>query len=243
MRPFNLQAERIMQNKPHAAVMPTARQGIHHNPARRVVRPTGGIFRGRFPSRKSGRAVAFESLIERDALLLFEFSRGVVSYREQPYSIYYSFEARTRKYTPDFELTLASGAVLLIEVKPQEKALAPDEERRLRCIGEHFSELGVRFRVLTDTQIRSGSLLSNLNTLFPYLSKPLSGLQRRLAVAPLLGEQLLTVERASARLGSTAAVWQFLAQDLLTCDLRQPLSESTALSIQIREPNDEELYF
>ncbi|WP_144063297.1 hypothetical protein [Caballeronia insecticola] len=71
----------------------------------------------------------------------------------------------------------------------------------------------------------------------------MSGLQRRLAVAPLLDEQMLTVGRASARLGSTAAVWQFLAQDLLTCDLRQPLRESTALFVQIREPNDEELYF
>ncbi|MFM0325480.1 TnsA endonuclease N-terminal domain-containing protein [Caballeronia glebae] len=232
-----------MQNKLHAAVRPTARQGTHHIPAREVVRPTGGIFRGRFPSRKSGRTVAFESLIERDALLLFEFSRGVVSYREQPYSIYYSFEEKTRKYTPDFELTLASGSVLLIEVKPEEKALAPDEERWLRRIGEHFSELGVPFRVLTDTQIRGGALLPNLNTLFPYLTKPLSGLQRRLSVAPLLDEQLLTVGHARARLGSTAAVWQLLAQDLLTCDLRQPLSESTALIIQNREPSDEELYF
>jgi hypothetical protein len=138
MRPFNLQAEQIMQNKPHAAVDMTAKQGIHHTPARQVVRPTGGIFRGRFPSRKSGRSVAFESLIERDALLLFEFSRGVASYREQPYSIRYTFEGRSRKYTPDFELSLASGAVLLIEVKPEDKALAPDEGRRLRRIGSIF---------------------------------------------------------------------------------------------------------
>ncbi|WP_408283113.1 TnsA endonuclease N-terminal domain-containing protein [Paraburkholderia aspalathi] len=116
----------------------TAKQGIHHTPARQVVRPTGGIFRGRFPSRKSGRSVAFESLIERDALLLFEFSRGVASCREQPYSIRYTFEGRSRKYTPDFELSLASGAVLLIEVKPEDKALAPDEGRRLRRIGSIF---------------------------------------------------------------------------------------------------------
>ncbi|WP_161792347.1 TnsA endonuclease N-terminal domain-containing protein [Burkholderia sp. A9] len=232
-----------MQNNPHAAVSPMARQGIHHTPARQVVRPTGGIFRGRFPSRKSGRSVAFESLIERDALLLFEFSRGVISYREQPYSIYYLFDGRSRKYTPDFELTLASGAVLLIEVKPEEKALAPDEVRRLRRIEEHFSELGVPFRVLTDAQIRSGGLLPNLNALFPYLSKPMSGLQRRLAVAPLLHEPSLTVAHARVRLGSTAEVWRFLAQDLLACDLRQPLSELTALSIQNREPSDEELYF
>lgn len=243
MRPFNLRVEQIMQNKPYAAVSPTARQGTHRTPARRVVRPTGGIFRGRFPSRKSGRSVAFESLIERDALLLFEFSRGIVRYREQPYSIYYSFEGRSRRYTPDFELTLVSGAVLIIEVKPEEKALAPDEGRRLRQIGQHFSNLGVLFQVLTDTKIRSGALLPNLSMLFPYLDTPLSGLQRRLALAPLLNEPLLTVAAARARLGSTTEVWRFIAQDLLTCDLRQPLSESTALTVQSSEPSDEELYF
>lgn len=243
MRPFNLQAERSMQNKPHAAVNQTARQEIRHTPARRVVRPTGGIFRGRFPSRKSGRTVAFESLIERDALLLFEFSRGIVSYREQPYSIHYPLDGRTRKYTPDFELTLASGAVLLVEVKPEEKALAADEQRRLRRIGEHFSELGVAFRVLMDTQIRRGALLRNLNTLFPYLDNTLSELQRRLAVAPLLDEPFLTVAHAGHRLGSTQNVWRLLAQDLLTCDMNQPLSGSTELSIQNCEPCDEELYF
>lgn len=232
-----------MQNKPHATVSTTARQGAHHTPARRVVRPTGGIFRGRFPSRKSGRTVAFESLIERDALLLFEFSRGIVSYREQPFSIYYPLGGSSRKYTPDFELTLVSGAVLLIEVKPEEKALAADEQRRLRRIGEHFSELGLPFRVLMDTQIRRGALLRNLSTLFPYLSNALSGLQRRLAVAPLLDEPFLTVAHAGRRLGSTQDVWRLLAQDLLTCDMNQPLSESTELSIQNREPCDDELHF
>lgn len=232
-----------MQNKPHAAVAPTARQGIHHTPARQVVRPTGGIFRGRFPSRKSGRSVAFESLIERDAVLLFEFSRGVVRYREQPYSIHYTFEGRPRRYTPDFELTLASGAVLLIEVKPEEKARAPEEEGRLRCIGEHFSELGLPFRVLTDIHIRRGTLLRNLNMLFPYLGRPMSGLQRRLAVAPLLDQPFLTVSQARDRLGSIAEVWRFLAQDLLTCDLRQQLTESTHLIIQNQEPGDDELHF
>ncbi|SED49955.1 TnsA endonuclease N terminal [Burkholderia sp. WP9] len=232
-----------MQNKPHAAVDMTVKQGIHHTPARQVVRPTGGIFRGRFPSRKSGRSVAFESLIERDALLLFEFSRGVASYREQPYSIRYTFEGRSRKYTPDFELSLASGAVLLIEVKPEDKALAPDEGRRLRRIGEHFAELSAPFQVLTDTQIRRGALLRNLNTLFPYLDKPLTALQRRLALAPLLDEPLLTVSNARARLGSTAEVWRLLAQDLLACDLHEPLNEATILTIQNSEPSDAELYF
>ncbi|MDF0499980.1 TnsA endonuclease N-terminal domain-containing protein [Burkholderia cenocepacia] len=233
-----------MQNKLHAAVGPTARQEIHHTPARQVVRPTGGIFRGRFPSRKSGRSVAFESLIERDALLLFEFSRGIASYREQPYSIWYLFDGKSRRYTPDFELTLISGTPLVIEIKPEEKTLIPDEARRLRRIHEHLASLGVAFRVLTDTQIRTGSRLSNLGTLLPYLGKPMSALQRRLAAEPLReNSSPLTVAHASRCLGSTAEVYRLIAEDVLGADLHQRLSDSTALFIQDRDPSDEELYF
>lgn len=58
--------------------------------SRRVITRSGRHFRGRYPSRKLGRMVAFESLIERDVILLLEFSRGVLSYQEQPTRIAYS---------------------------------------------------------------------------------------------------------------------------------------------------------
>ncbi len=58
-------------------------------PVRKVVTPSGRKVRGYFPSKKMGRMVAWESQIELDAILLFEFSPGVISFQEQPEKIQY----------------------------------------------------------------------------------------------------------------------------------------------------------
>ena len=57
--------------------------------AREVVRPTGGILRGFVPSRKNGRLVHHEGLLERDAITLFEAHHRVAQYREQPMTLQY----------------------------------------------------------------------------------------------------------------------------------------------------------
>jgi hypothetical protein len=44
--------------------------------------------------------VEWESLLERDAILLFEFSPGVVSYQEQPEMIEYEQDGVMRRYYP-----------------------------------------------------------------------------------------------------------------------------------------------
>ena len=70
--------------------------------------------------------VEYESLLERDAIYLFEHSPGVVSFQEQPEVIMYEYENKIRKYYPDFAVTLNSEAVIHIEVKPQIKLNCPD---------------------------------------------------------------------------------------------------------------------
>ena len=80
--------------------------GDNHLRAREVVKPTGTIMRGNFPSRKNGRMVQHEGLLERDAIYLFEASYRIKQYREQPITIHYPDGARLRRYTPDFELVL-----------------------------------------------------------------------------------------------------------------------------------------
>ena len=78
--------------------------GDVHTRARTVVRPSGGIVRGKFPSRKNGRMVHYEGLLELDAIYLFETSLRIVRYREQPHTYLYPDGEKLRRYTPDFEL-------------------------------------------------------------------------------------------------------------------------------------------
>ena len=57
--------------------------------------------------------VEWESLLERDAILLFEFSPGVVSYQEQPAEILYELEGVIHRYYPDFEVILKEKNLFL----------------------------------------------------------------------------------------------------------------------------------
>lgn len=63
--------------------------GDHHERSRKIVRHTGITIRGKFPSRKNGRMVHHESLLELDAIYLFETFHRVREYREQPARINY----------------------------------------------------------------------------------------------------------------------------------------------------------
>ena len=138
---------------------------IHHR-ARQVISPSGGIVRGKFPSRKNGRMVHHEGLLELEAIYLFETSPLIVGYREQPVTILYPDGARLRRYTPDFELKLATGRVVLIEVKP-ERSLQDQEVRyKLDRVADHLQRSGTPFIILTDASIRQEPRLSNLRWLY-----------------------------------------------------------------------------
>ncbi|NOT65666.1 MAG: transposase [Methylotenera sp.] len=136
--------------------------GDTHQRAREVVRPTGTIMRGKFPSRKNGRMVDHEGLLERDAIILFEASHLVKRYREQPTSICYPDGGGLRRYTPDFELVLGTGEVVIIEVKHTGSLAHENVRHKLNSIEKHYQELGANFLVMTEKVIRQEPRLSNL---------------------------------------------------------------------------------
>jgi len=137
-------------------------------PARKVVTRRGRRFRGYFPSRKLGRMVAWESLLERDAILLLEFSSGVVSYREQPVLIEYFDGQQIRGYYPDFEADLTDGDVLHVEVKASFQLAKPKIESKFRVIAADYRRRQHDFRIITEAEIRREPMHSNLKNLARY---------------------------------------------------------------------------
>lgn len=137
-------------------------QGDNHRRAREVVKPTGTIMRGKMPSRKNGRMVDHEGLLERDAIYLFEASFRIKQYREQPITIHYPDGNRLRRYTPDFELVLDTGEVLLIEIKHSDSLSDQKLIHKLDCIDRYLSQSGTTFLVLTEKVIRLEPRLTNL---------------------------------------------------------------------------------
>jgi TnsA-like endonuclease N terminal/Sigma-70, region 4 len=72
---------------------------------------------GQFRSAKLGRAVAYESGLERRFLQLCEASPDVTWYQEQPLVIPYTCAGTRREYHPDVLVQLADGRRLLAELK------------------------------------------------------------------------------------------------------------------------------
>lgn len=135
--------------------------GDTHSRSREVISPSGGIMRAKFPSQKNGRLVHCEGLLELDAAYLLEVNQEVTRYSEQPEPFHYPDGGRTRRYTPDFEVTLKSGEVVWVEVKPLRSLAKPEVRRTLDCVSSHLLRTGKAFAILTDETLRQEPLRSN----------------------------------------------------------------------------------
>lgn len=202
-------------------------------PARRVVRPTGGIIRGKFPSRKNRRMVEFEELLELDLMHLLEAAPAVAAYRHQPAAIRYPDGDALRTYTPDLEVLLTSGESLYIEVKPQDRLGDPETSRKLEAISVQLERDGVRFEVLTCADIRRQPRLDNIRWLYRQAgSAPITAGAADFGGRKLAATGPHTIGSARAKLSGTGldpAI--LLLMGVCACDFDQPVSFETPIHL------------
>lgn len=140
-------------------------------PVRRVVTRSGRRFRGFFPSVKNGCMVPWESLLERDAITLFEWLRVIRRFEAQPRVVlWYDERADVRLYVPDFRVELVDGRVFDVEIKPAEVLARPDIYLRMTLIALRYAQLDEQFRLLTEQEIRKEPRLTRAR-----LARRLSG--------------------------------------------------------------------
>lgn len=197
---------------------------------RKVVTRRGRRIRGYFPSTKLGRMVAWESLLERDAILLLEFSPGVASYQEQPALVHYAHGLRMREYYPDFEVVLGCGSVLHLEVKPASKLALPAVAAKLRAVARHYAVQGRDYRIVTDQEIRREPLHSNLKTLTYLAVRPGCVLPARRDIEYHFTSGARTLQDAALLLGRDTTM-RLIATGRICCDLDKELGDETLLSI------------
>lgn len=211
--------------------------------SRKVVTRSGRGFRGYFPSKKLNRMVQYESLLERDAIYLFECSPGVNRYREQPELIFYEHEYQTRKYYPDFEVNLTSGAIFHFEIKPTARLANLQLLSKLVAIQTRYESHPATFKILTDTVIRQEPLFSNL--------KAISKLKKycvdtsdivKQVEAQLAKNVECTFSEIAQMLGNTNTLL-LLAQHKIFCDLNQPIYSSTNYIRIPRESDHDAVFF
>jgi len=208
-----------------------APDGDTHQRSRTIVRPTGGIVRGKFPSRKNGRMVHHEGLLELDAIYLFEISPAIAGYREQAATIHYPDGVRLRRYTPDFELTLVTGETILVEVKPRSSMAHQEIKHKLQCVGQHLHRSSQRFVILDDDVLRKEPRQANVRAIY----------HRAKRVPPTRSECQISLERTCQHFPLPLALaeilmagdidpFSLLLAGLLRCDLNQPITQETVLT-------------
>jgi hypothetical protein len=211
--------------------------------SRKVVTRSGRGFRGYFPSKKLNRMVEYESLLERDALYLFECSPGVKSYRAQPELIFYEHRYQTHKYYPDFEVVLNSGSVFHIEVKPSAKLLSCQLLSKMIAIEMRYHSHLATFKLMTDNVIRQEPLFSNLKTINQFKKYEVD-------ISPILKKiEAMLVNKPETNFSEIADVFGLayvlvlLAQHRLFCDFNQPLSSPTNYLRLPKESDHDTVFF
>lgn len=204
--------------------------------ARKVVTRRGRRFRGYFPSTKLGRMVAWESLLERDAILLLEFSPGVLSYQEQPTLVQYAHGTRVRDYYPDFELSLVNGKRVHIEVKTAYQLSKPEIAAKYTAIAEHYARVQQDYRIVTEVEICREPLQTNLRTLAYLIGRKGQVLPSAWDLAERFGSEAIPFSCIDAELGK-GTTFRLIAAGRLECDLHLPLTGDTSVFVAKGERN------
>jgi hypothetical protein len=207
--------------------------GDPHRRSREVISPSGGIMRSKFPSRKNGRLVHCEGMLELDAAHLFELHPRIAGYREQPAAFMYPDGPRLRRYTPDFEVQLVSGKNIKVEIKPKASMLDPEVRHKLAMVDAHMRRLGEAFLVLTDGELRQEPRQANVRSICRRASRvPPTRVAAVLAVARAAVMLPAPLSEATSLFAADGGgVFSLLQLGLLRCDLNAPLGSSTQIHL------------
>ena len=185
---------------------------------RKVVNRSGKKFRGKFPSKKVGRMIQWESLLERDAILWFEYHPSVAMYAEQPrVLLYYDKAGQQHKYVPDFRIELRNGTTVEVEVKPFTKLADRDVAAKLACIALQYQQMGANYRILTEREIRAQPRFSVFTALHRAATQ----------LVCLNARQQWLLSEAADLLGATEHVRRLFAHDSSEEQFRRSLDDES----------------
>jgi len=104
---------------------------------------------GRWFSTTAGRFLEYESLLERDWMLLMDFDREVEWICEQPLRLRYFKDGRPASHVPDL-LVWRAGTPELCDVKTLERVESAEFQAQVQATGMACGEAGIGYRVLSE---------------------------------------------------------------------------------------------
>lgn len=191
--------------------------------------------------RKAEGTAAFESTLERDFLVLLEFSPEVDQFEVQPVTIeWLNDQGKQRKYTPDVLVSYVSGnPPTLFEVKYRSDlkkdwvVLRP----KFKAAIHYAKAQGWRFRIVTEVEIRT-PYLANAHFLLPFLRRnpnpPSDDALLKDALPSLTEATPATLLSHIAhddqqRVRLLPVLWRMIGLREIGADLNQPLNMNSGL--------------
>lgn len=118
-------------------------------PIRTIVTGRRPIVTGIYASRKAGRALPYESVLERALFMQCEVDTDILDYRAQLFRLEFVLAGVKRIYIVDCVRLLADGTIEIVEVKRDRRALRdPDYAMKLEAVRIICEQVGWRFRVV-----------------------------------------------------------------------------------------------
>lgn len=202
---------------------------------------------GRFASKKNGQMGGFESLLEKEYMLLLDFDDTVEGFEEQPVTI--PVPGVLKGYTPDllvhFCADPATGTArrpLLVEVKHMSD-LAKNAEKyapKFAAAALYVLERGWEFGIMTEKEIRTPRL-ANIKFLREYRNIETSEVDRGQIVQAMKAaggttslQALLTALGATdeGKLYWLPIIWNMVLTNELDIGLDVPISNSVVINLR-----------
>ncbi len=214
-------------------------------PIRTIITGRRHIVTGSYASRKAGRAMPFESMIERQFFMHSEVDTGVADYRAQPFRFEFVIDGAKRTYIVDCVRLLSDGQIEVVEVKNDRRAFRDEAyAQKLERVAEICSALDWRFRIVLREELERprakyenvAEIQSRRHTRFTdgdiYVALDL--IERRGGQAPL-GDLATAL---GDRIRGIAAIQAMMVHRLVEIDLGPPLSSRSAVTIPIHSARE-----
>lgn len=85
-------------------------------------------FPGLYFASSTGHHVGFESWLERDQLMMLDFSPRARAFAAQPFWLLWSSGGKARRHAPDFFVRMADGTGVVVDVRADDRIAAEDAE-------------------------------------------------------------------------------------------------------------------
>jgi hypothetical protein len=182
---------------------------------------------GRWFSTTAERYLDYESLLERDWMLMMDFDREVEWICEQPLRLHYIREGRPASHVPDLLIWRGDGPELC-DVKSEERLEDPGFEVQVRAMRMACAEARLGYRVLGEPEPQ---LLANVRWLTGFREPPpdpdgeRARMLMALAVGPCTIFELLL--RSPEPMLGRPVLMHLLWSGEVEADLRGPLREES----------------